>query len=297
MGETPRLDPAITAYYDTAPEETRLARGPSELEALRTRELIERHAPRPPSVVLDIGGAAGVYAASLAESGYMVHLMDASPRLVSLARRRSAELSRPIASCEVGDARALPFPDASADFVLLLGPLYHLTDADDRACALSEAMRVLKPGGLLFAAAISRWASVLDGLARNLFDDPRFGEIAERDLREGQHRNTTERIDYFTTAYLHRPDELKAEVERAGLVVEGVYGVEGPGWILPDLAERWADAGRRATVMRVARALESEEAMLGVSAHLLAVGRKPSVTPRATSDREVRRRDRRTIQP
>ena len=59
--------------------------------------------------------------------------------------------------------------------------------------------RVLKPGGQLFAAAISRWASALDGLARDLFQDPRFAAIVERDLREGQHRNPTERLDYFTT--------------------------------------------------------------------------------------------------
>ena len=270
----PELDPAIRAYYDQAPEETRLELGPSQLEALRTRELIERHAPRPPAAVLDVGGAAGAYAAWLADAGYTVHLVDAVPRLVAEARRRGAALSRPIASCEVADARALSFPEASADVVLLLGPLYHLVGAADRARALAEAKRVLKPGGLLFAAAISRYASALDGLSRDLFADARFGAIVERDLRDGQHRNETDRVDYFTTAYFHRPEELRAEVTGAGLAVEGLYGLEGPAWILPDFDERWADERRRADVVRVARALESEPSMLGVSAHLLVVGRK-----------------------
>jgi SAM-dependent methyltransferase len=275
-GSAPRLDAAIATFYNRTPEETRLETGPFQLEALRTRELIERHAPPPPATILDIGGAGGAYAGWLAELGYTVHLRDPVPRLVAEARRRSATLSRPIASCEVGDARALTFSPASADVVLLLGPLYHLTDALDRARALTEVARVLKPGGLLFAAAISRWASALDGLARDLFQDPRFAAIVEQDLKDGQHRNTTERVDYFTTAYFHRPEDLRAEVIQAALTVEGVYGLEGPAWFLPDFDERWSDAQRRADMVRLARAFEAEESVAGISAHLLAVARRPS---------------------
>jgi hypothetical protein len=55
------LDPAVAAYYDHAPEEARLEQGPFQLEEARTRELIERFAPPPPGVVLDVGGAAGAY--------------------------------------------------------------------------------------------------------------------------------------------------------------------------------------------------------------------------------------------
>jgi SAM-dependent methyltransferase len=276
MNEHPpvRLDPAIAAYYDESPEEARLDSGPAQMEALRTRELIERHASPPPATIVDVGGAAGAYAGWLAEAGYSVHLLDAVPRLVAEAERRSALLTRPIASCEIGDARALPHPDSFADIVLLLGPLYHLTEAADRARALDEAARVLKPGGFLFAAGISRWASALDGLARDLFGDPRYVNIIERDLEDGQHRNPTEQF-YFTTAYFHRPDELRGEVDRAGLLVEGVFGLEGPGWFLPDFADRWADPRRRADLLRLARAFEADEAILGVSAHLLAVARKP----------------------
>jgi len=276
MAEQPPagFDPAIVAYYDRAPEESRLEHGASRLEEARTRELIERYAPPPPVTVLDVGGGAGVYAFWLAERGYAVHLVDASPRLVDEARRRNACGPHALTSCRVGDARALPFDDATAELVLLLGPLYHLVEAADRHTALCEARRVLRPGGVLIAAAISRWASALDGLARNLLGDARFARIVERDLQEGQHRNPTERLDYFTTAYFHRPEELLAEGERAGLAVQGVYGVEGPAWILPDLDQRWTDSERRSAVLYVARALEGEPSLLGCSAHLLLVARK-----------------------
>jgi ubiquinone/menaquinone biosynthesis C-methylase UbiE len=273
--QPPEFDRAIADYYQRAPEESRLEHGASLLEHARTRELIERHIPPAPAEVLDVGGAAGPYALWLAERGYAVHLVDAMPRLVDLARQRAERASRGLASCRVADARALPFNDESATVMLLLGPLYHLVDAGDRRRALVEAARVLQPGGVLIAAAISRWASALDGLARDLFRDVRFAGIVERDIHDGQHRNPTERLDYFTTAYLHRPPELRVEVEGAGLTVEGLYGVEGPGWILPDVVERWNDPERRAALLHVARLLESEPAVLGSSAHLLIVGRKP----------------------
>jgi ubiquinone/menaquinone biosynthesis C-methylase UbiE len=278
MGEaTPEgFDPVITDYYDRTPEEARLEQGPFQLEHARTRELIQRFAPPPPGTVVDVGGAAGAYALWLAEAGYSVHLLDAVPRLVAEAQRRSMAARQPLTSCRVGDARVLAMPDDTADVVLLLGPLYHLTAPEDRARSLREAARVLKPGGWLFAAAISRWASALDGLARDLLGDPRFAAIVQQDLRDGQHRNPTDRLDYFTTAYFHRPTELADEVVAAGLALTGVYGVEGPGWILPDVPARMADVHGRVALLGVARMLETEPAVLGTSAHLLAVARRPA---------------------
>jgi len=127
---------------------------------------------------------------------------------------------------------------------------------------------------LLFAAAISRWASALDGLARDLFQDAAFAAIVEEDLRTGQHRNPTGRLDYFTTAYFHRPEDFQAEVSGSGLLVEGLFGIEGPGWMLPDVDARLNDPARRADLLRVARLFESDPAALAMSAHLLLVARK-----------------------
>jgi len=269
------IDPEIAAYYQRAPEESRLEVGSFPLEELRTRELIQRYAPAPPAVVLDVGGAAGAYAFWLAELGYTVRLVDAVPRLVELACARNERAAHPLSACSVGDARALAEPSGSAAMVLLLGPLYHLVHPEDRHRALVEAARVLQPGGILIAAGISRYASALDGLARELLLDQAFAQIMEGDLRDGRHRNPTQRLDYFTTAYFHRPDELRTEVTRANLEIEGLYGVEGPGWMLPDFSDRWGDPARRDILLKVARALESEPGMLGCSAHLLAIGRKP----------------------
>jgi len=266
--------PEVVDFYDRYSEESRLQEGPSQLEFERTKVILSAALPPPPSRVLDVGGAAGAYSAWLASRGYDVHLLDASPRLVAEARRRNATLTPPIASLDVADARALPHADASAAAVLLMGPLYHLPAAADRAAALREAARVLAPSGVLAAAGISRFASALDGLRSGRGGDGAFVRMRDRDLRDGQHRNDTGHDGYFTTAYLHRPEELHHELEAAGFEQVAVYGVEGPGWMLVDFDRQWQDPVLRRDLLQVAAALEREPAVIGASAHLLAVGRK-----------------------
>lgn len=267
------LDPTIRGYYEQRPEEERLLHGPSRLEAVRTRSLIERHAPALPATIIDVGGAAGAYALWLASRGYRVHLIDPIERLVEVARARSMETDQPLESCEVGDARALHFSDDSADAVLLLGPLYHLTSASDRARALSEVHRVLKAGGLVFAAVISRWASTLDALAHDYFKLPGRAAVIARAMGDGQHRNT-DGAGGFTTSYFHRPEEIREELEEAKFKLVELYAIEGFAGFLPDFEERWADPRQRAEILRIAEALEREDHLLGATPHLLAVGRK-----------------------
>jgi SAM-dependent methyltransferase len=263
----------VLEYYDRFPEESRLASGPFKLEFERTKDILTRLLPSPPARVIDVGGAAGAYSTWLTELGYQVHLIDATPRLVAKARERNATLANPIASIAVGDARSLAEADRSAAVVMILGPLYHLPSSADRLAALREAHRVLASPGIVVAAGISRYASALDGLSRKVLD-PAFLRIRDQDLIDGQHRNPTETLNYFTTAYFHRPEDLRAELEEAGFLDAEVRGVEGVAWMLTDFESRWADEALRQDILNVARALEAEPSIVGVSAHLLGIGRK-----------------------
>jgi SAM-dependent methyltransferase len=264
--------PEVARHYEMIQEGDRIAAGLGQLELLRVQEVLGRYLPAPPSSILDVGGATGIHAEWLASRGHNVHVVDLMPHHVEAASQLVGTPGR--VSAEVGDARDLPLDSGAFDAVLLFGPLYHLTERDDRLLAWAEAQRVVRPAGFIFAAAISRFASLFDGLARGFVFDPTFRQIVERDLREGQHRNPTDNRHWFTTAYFHHPDDLREEAEAAGAEVVELVGVEGlAGW-LPQLADQWSNPEGREAILHSARAVESEPSLLGLSAHLIAVTRR-----------------------
>lgn len=274
MAESERGHPEeIRGHYELGLERDRLVRGGRpRLEFARTMELLERFLPPRPAEILDVGGGPGTYAAPLARLGYSVHVVDPIPLHVEQAREAATQAGKSLTAA-LGDARALKEGDASVDAVLLLGPLYHLTEREERLRALAEARRVLRPGGMVLAAAISRFAPLLGGLFDGFLAEPEFRTIVERDLRDGQHRNPRplERPEWFTSAFFHRPEELRTEVAEAGFTVEAVLGVEGPGWLDEG---RWLDNETRELALYAARAVEAEPSLSSLSAHLLAVGQK-----------------------
>jgi len=271
----PQPPDEIVSYYErTYHEAARLAAdGYGTMEAIRTLEILARYLPDPPARILDVGGGPGFYARRLTADGYEVHLIDPVPRHVDEASRDTDDGPAPASAC-LGDARDLGHPDASFDAVLLLGPLYHLTERSDRLTTLQEAHRVLVPGGIALAAAITRFASAIDGLDSGFIDDPDFARIVDRDLAEGQHRNPTGHPGYFTTAFFHHPDELHAELADAGFTSPQVLAIEGTSWAAGDLAERLADPVRREAVLDIVRRTEAEPSLLGASPHLMGIARR-----------------------
>jgi 2-polyprenyl-3-methyl-5-hydroxy-6-metoxy-1,4-benzoquinol methylase len=266
----------ILGHYQAGVENNRLAVGSGNLEMERTREIIRRFLPPPPAVIADIGGGPGIYSGWLARLGYEVHLIDPVPLHVEQAQERSrSQPEAPIASARIGDARQIESDENSFAAVLLLGPLYHLTEQADRIAALRETARITQPGGHIFAAAISRFASLLDGLDRGFIADPAFRDIMAEDLRSGQHRNPDSTPHYFTTAYFHRPEELRAEFEAAGLRHLQTLAVEGPAAYIQHVVDQWDDPNWRDQVLAALRHIEDEPELLGASPHLLAVGQVP----------------------
>jgi ubiquinone/menaquinone biosynthesis C-methylase UbiE len=152
-----------------------------------------------------------------------------------------------------------------------LGPLYHLIEYADRLQALREARRILKAGGVLFGAAVSRFASLLDGLSTGNFRNAEFREIVAADLASGQHRNPTNNPSYFTTAYFHRPEELAAEVRDAGFGEVQILAVEGPAWCTALFGAAWDEATQRKDLLELLSLIEREPSVKGSSAHLIAV--------------------------
>ena len=254
------IDPVIEAYYSDGHERTRTSRGKESLEYTRILELLDRLLP-PSGKILDVGGGPGTYAIPLKAKGYEVILLDPVPVQVAQAAREGID-------ARVGDHSDLGEPDGSVDAVLLFGPLYHLTEPEARRMALIEAQRVLRPGGTLLATMISRYGSMLCGLYERKLEDPTVRAIVATDLATGQHRNPTGDPRFFTTAYFDTPEGLESEISAAGFRDIKVYGVEGPGWPLPD----WAD--HRNAVLAAARWTERQPSIMGFSLNYLAAAVK-----------------------
>lgn len=253
-------------YEDRYDEDTRLSEsGLGQLELIRTQLVLQRHLPQTPATILDVGGGPGVYAYWLDALGYEVELLDIVPRHIRQATERGIR-------AQIADARELPVSDSSQDAVLLLGPLYHLQDRDDRLAALAEAIRVARRSAPVFAAAISRYAPAIDGLDSGFFDDPAFAGLLDAVTETGRHFNPTGNPNYFTTSFFHKPDELESELSEAGLTDVEVLAVEGIGWAAQDLDERMADADSQRKLLELLEQLEREPSILGASPHLLGVG-------------------------
>ena len=261
------LDPAILRFYrDRYDEDQRLTRTPhGRIEFIRTQELLRRHLPGPPAMVWDVGGGTGAHAHWLADDGYQVHLLDAVPAHVEQAGRFGQFTAR------VGDARNLPAHNASVDVVLLLGPLYHLTDAADRQRALAEAVRVTRPGGLVAVAVISRYAALLELAGLGRLDAAATREVTGL-MATGI--NADDPLG-FTVAYFHRPDELRQELTDAGLTGVSVLGIEGPSVPALDNASEEDREAVFESALTCARLVESDLALMAASPHLLGVGRVP----------------------
>ena len=244
------------------------------MELTRTQEILLRHLPQT-GVILDIGGGPGVYSLWLAKQGYTVHLVDMIPLHIEQARRASEAQGDYQIGLQAGDARKLEFESNVADSVLLFGPLYHLTDREDRIKALNETYRVTRPGGMIFIATISRFALMIDSFKSNFIANKELYDATVQTIRTGTHQNPTGDADFFTDAYFHHPHEIRDEVEEVGFEHKTTISVEGPFWMFSNFHERWDDPVVRERILNYIRMIESEETVIGTSMHLMTVCQKP----------------------
>jgi SAM-dependent methyltransferase len=264
LGLVATEDAQMRAYYEQGKERDRLVGSKGALEFERTIEILQRRMPPAPAAVADIGGGPGRYALWLAELGYTVQHRD----LMELHVNQLQAFGSPSIQTAVGDARNLDLPDSSVDAVLLLGPLYHLPEREDRIQTLEEARRIVRAGGPIFIAAISRWAPRLDGvLQERLYEqNADFLSLLPEVERTGQLPPV---VTNGFVGYTHRPGDLADEVSEAGLEVDDLVDVEGLPLAGIDMQSRVGDQTAWNVLLDAARAIERVPELLGLSPHLI----------------------------
>lgn len=279
------IDATVLAGYNAGIERNRLREGIGLIEFERTKEILLEKLPPPPAVIYDIGGAYGEYAWWLALRGYEVHLFDLSETNIAMSAELAVEYpGTRLASATVCDARAIPRPEASTDAVLLMGPLYSITEYEERILAIRESRRLLKPGGLLFSAALTPYSVLVSRLAvyhendtpkRRELDDPAVMVIIERALEDGCYINPEKKIaNGIGSSHLHTAKALREELLAGGFGMTVVHGVMGGAWLAPNIHELMLNESTRRTLMKTVRLLDTHEEIIGLSGHLLAVSRK-----------------------
>jgi SAM-dependent methyltransferase len=266
------VDARIRAYYTSAFDESaRLtARSPQgRLEFERAQELVTTRLDAG-SHVIDVGGATGIHAAALAAAGHDVTMVDPVPAQVAAAQA----IGTFEAIC--GDARVLDFPANSFDAALLFGPLYHLADRRDRARALHEAARVVRPGGWVFAAVIPRYVAhaslVLGHEVPHPYPDAWIGLL--------EHGSFPLQAEGFPGVHFHTSEELEEELTDAGLTDVEVLGIEGPtGLAFEMLVE--ADDRLHDAAMTIARATAAVPGVRDTSSHVMGIARVPAAGVRS----------------
>lgn len=268
------ISSGINDFYSKVSDEDRFTKGLGPLELERIQSLIQQYIRSPKSVIVDVGGGTGTYAAWLAGLGHQVQLVDPVQKHIRKARSSAAKLKQKFA-CHLGEAKELPFRDNYAEMVILHGPLYHLQSNRERHQAIKEAKRITKKNGIILGVAINYASFTLAGLLNGMIHQYDFLEMCKKHLRSGLHHPPENNHQLFLPeAFFHKPCELVNEFEEAGLKEIELMAVEGMIWLDQHFYETRDNPVRKKALMNLLRMTEKDKSLMSLSPHMMIVGRK-----------------------
>ncbi|MBR3289519.1 MAG: class I SAM-dependent methyltransferase [Clostridia bacterium] len=221
---------------------------------------------KPGARILEIGAGTGRYSHYFAQKGYAVDAVELVP--LHVEQFKQATRSGENVTVVQGDARDLAaFGDEQYDITLLLGPLYHLTDEADRKQVLSEALRVTKHGGVVFAAYILNEMTVMNYLFRK-------NRIADQEIAERAEEQAF-RLDEIPEKGLAicRVEDIDALMSGFSVKRLHLVGTDMFSGMIRGLLSDMDDAAFEHYVNYIQTICERSD-MIGLSGHLLDVFRK-----------------------
>lgn len=266
----------IIDYYSRFDEWGRLDREP--LEFIVNMHFINKYLPQQ-GHLLDNGAGPGKYAMKLAQEGYRISLSDLTPALVEIAREQAKKLhlESSFTGFHVQNATDLhELTDNSFDASLMLGPMYHLQSEEERLAAVQELYRVTKEEGIVFVAFQSRTRMLFNSLQNPVHWKPNHTmEGIEAFLTSSSF--THDEPGRFTGAYYYGVEEIQPFMESNGFSTIELIGSTSIGGLLDANAqEYWKEQGEEAYQKFISIMIQTaaDPSILGVSSHLLYIGRK-----------------------
>lgn len=170
----------LTDYYSGYDEDGRLRSRHGMVEFLTTMRYIEKYL-HPGMEILEVGAGTGRYSHALAQMGYRVEAVELVQHNIDVFRANTGPGEN--ITVRQGDARDLScFPADQFDMTLLLGPMYHLFTVEEQKLALSEAVRVTKPGGILCVAYCGNDATMVQYcFGKGKLLEPRYQSLVDLD--------------------------------------------------------------------------------------------------------------------
>lgn len=265
----------IINYYNQFDEWGRLDREPIEFQV--NWHYIKKYMPET-GYILDNGAGPGKYSMELAKEGHKITLTDITPRLVQIAKDKAEELDleRQFEGFYTADARELDMiEDEQFDSSLMLGPMYHLQEENDRIKAVKELNRVTKQGGLVFVAFTPRIRHILTSLLAP--DNWKPNDNMDTILQFSQSGSFNHKDEgRFTGAYYFNIEDIRPFMEANGFETLELIG-SNPGAILNnDHWAYWRDKGEQEVnkIIELIKEKATDPYILGISSHLLYIGRK-----------------------
>ncbi|MBR4887626.1 MAG: class I SAM-dependent methyltransferase [Clostridia bacterium] len=255
----------LQAYYENYDEDGRLLTRHGQVEFTTTLHYVEKYL-RPGMRVLEIGAGTGRYSHTLAQKGFRVDAVELLDHNIEIFRQNT-QPGEPVTVTRGNATDLSAFGDNTYDLTLVLGPMYHLFTQEEKLQALSEAVRVTKPGGVVFAAYCMGDASIVAyGFVRG-----KIHEIIEKCMLNPETFETfSHPWDIFE---LYRTEDIKALREQFDVTPLHLLATDGyANHMRSTLAEM--DKDTFALFLRYHLATCERPDMLGYSNHTLDIFKK-----------------------
>lgn len=261
--ESTTTDNNIINFYNNYDEDGRLTRKSRLPEYLTTMKYIEKYL-NPSSKIIEIGAGTGKYSLALAEKGYDVTAVELVPHNIEIMKKKVTTHQK-IKIYEGTACDMSAFESETFDIVLLLGPMYHLFNDEDKHKAMSEAVRLAKKGGVIYASYCNNDTSIY-----KLFYKKKILDYLDKGLIKEDYHTVSSSDEIFE---LYRKSDIDKLMERYDVTRLHFVGVDMLSYISDDRLDLLSDREFEEYMKFLSNLCEREDCV-GMSIHMLDIFRK-----------------------